>query len=190
MKKLFLILAMITSSAAIAQADRSTSFQYSEQLSQAGEKAKRYIAKEFKRINEVAKQQGSNIQYIVVDAQDPRLYPNGAPYQPNSPADRVVVKVADNGDWVPTALIQNQPGYYAYKNLNGQKIYWFGYNNRRIEYRTATQGLVASVIRNRSVYGFTYINYLRGYGNRVSSAMLDQAILDYLDDLVYSAVTR
>ena len=186
MKKLIFTLMMMVATQATAQA----SFNSSEGLSRAGNNAKNYIAKEFKRMNAEARQQGIDIQYKIVDAQDPRLYPNGAPFQPSSPAERVVVKVYGNGDWVPTALIQNSPGYYAYKNLNGQRLFWFGFNNKRIEYNTSRAGLVASVIRNRSVNGFHYINYLRGFGNNVSANKFDQAIQNYLDDLVYFAVTR
>ena len=190
MKKILFTIMLMFGGQAMADGHHNSSFNASEGLTQAGDNAKDYLANEFKRINDLALAQGYDVQYIVVDAQDPRLYPNGAPFQPPSPAERVVVKVASNGDWVPTALIQNSPGFYAYKKLNGQRLFWFKYNNSRIQYRTATEGLVASVVRNRSVNGFNYINYLKGYGNNVSDYELDIAIQDYLDRLVHFAVSR
>ncbi len=169
--------------------ENTNSWNNSERLSEAGDRAKSYITSEFKRINDGAVASGSNIHYIVVDAQDPRLY-SGAPFQPSSPADRVIVKVANNGDWLPTALIQNQPGYYAYKELNGQKVFWFGYNNERVEYRTSKDGLVASVNRTRTTSGFIFRNYAKGYGNNVTDIELDQIIASYLDGIVRYAVSR
>jgi len=123
----------------------------------------------------------SGVQFAIYDARDPRLYPPGAPLQPPTPADKAVVKIFPNGNFVITALIIDRPGYLALKEFpNGNRIIDISFDVERLAYGSRFDGLFASASRFTSGAGWNYLLYLRGFGNQISSVQFDAAVMDFL----------
>ncbi len=144
----------------------------SQFLLTAGENAKKFLYEQLD-------QRGLTI----FDARDPRLYPNGGPIQPPTPADKAVLSIFPNGTWRIRALIIDRPGYFEAKEFpTGNLIISIEYDVERVAYSSRFDGLFASVVRNTSGYGWNYIYYLRGLGNAVSPAAFDQAVANFLSN--------
>jgi hypothetical protein len=146
----------------------------SQFLVTAGENAKKFIYEQLD-------QHGLTI----FDARDPRLYPNGGPLQPPTPADKAILSVFPDGTWRIRALVIDRPGYFEAKEFpTGNFIISIAYDVEGVAYNSRFDGLYASVNRNTSGYGWNYLYYLRGLGNQVSPAAFDQAVANFLANSV------
>ena len=143
-------------------------------LVESGERAKTYVYELIQK-NEL----------VVVDARDPRLYPNGGPFQPPVPADKAIVAQYPNGRFRVIAYIIDQPGYFEIKAApTGNFVVSIGYGVEALLYTSRFDGLYASVSRNTSGYGWNYLYYIRFRGNAVSPAGFDVAVGNFLTNSI------
>ena len=157
----------------------------SDYLADAGDNAKVYFYNLIKERNSTLRTAGAAFKFEVMDARDPRLYAPGSAIQPPTPAEKAIVKVADNGQFVILALLIDRPGILMAKEFpTGNKIITIEYGVERIAYSSRFDGLYGSVIRNTSGNGWYYIYYLLGLGNNVNAAMFDSAIARFLQTAV------
>lgn len=155
--------------------------QPSTYLSEAGDRAKAFFYEQIDERNKVLKSQNSRFSFSVMDARDPKLYAPGRPPQPLTPADKVIVKIADNGNFLVTAYLLDGPGYLKVKDVpTGNFLMEFAYAVDKIEYRSRFDGLFASVTRNFRPEGFIFIYYVKGYGNNITPARFDEEVGAFL----------
>lgn len=168
-----------TGSAELKSAPGSSTY-----LSDAGETAKKYVYSLIEKRNEAVKVSGGTFKFVIMDARDPRLYAPGSAIQPPSPADKALVKVANDGRYMILALIVDRPGLFVAKEFpTGNKIFDIEYPVQKVAYSSRFDGLFGSVTRNTSGNGWTYVYYLRGYDNfSVTPAMFDAAIATFLQN--------
>lgn len=156
----------------------------SEYLVEAAGRAKKYIDSLIQERNQFASLNGFNVQFMIVDARDPRLYPAGAPIQPNTPAEKALIKYNATGQFIILAWIQDQPGIYRFKEINGNRIIDIQYAVEKIAYGSRWDGNFASVTRNTSGNGWFYIYYVKRFGNNVNPEQFDNAVATFLQNAV------
>ena len=164
-------------------AAKNASLENSRYLTEAGDNAKSYFYELIEKRNAFAKANKFQVKFVIMDARDPRLYPPGAAIQPPSPAEKAIVKVANDGRFQVLALIQDQPGYLNIKEFpNGNKVTEVAYGAEKISYSSRFDGLFASATRATSGRGWMYIYYLRGWGNNVNPQQFDNAARVFLEN--------
>lgn len=162
---------------------KDVQFASSTSLIDSGDNAKRYFYQLIDKRNEFARINKFKVKFVVMDARDPRLYPVGAVIQPPSPAEKAIVKVADDGRFQVLALIQEQPGFFKIKEFpNGNKVSEVSYGAEKISYSSRFDGLFASVTRVTSGQGWMFVYYLRGWGNDVNPQQFDDSARVFLEN--------
>jgi hypothetical protein len=166
-----------------ASAVKNVVLENSMYLIEAGDNAKDYFYKLIDKRNAFAKANKFQVKFVIMDARDPRLYPPGAAIQPPSPAERAIVKIADDGRFQVLALIQDQPGFLKIKEFpSGNKISEVVYAAEKISYSSRFDGLFASATRATAGQGWMFIYYLRGWGNNVNPQQFDGAAKVFLEN--------
>jgi hypothetical protein len=164
---------------------KDASFENSQYLVEAGERAKAYFYKLIQERSDFAKKNNLGIEFVVMDARDPRLYARGAPIQPPTPAEKALVKVARNGQFMILALFQDQPGFLKVKEFqDGNLVAEIVFGVEKITYSSRFDGLFASVTRFTEGQGWRYVYYARGQGNDVNPAQFDTRVAAFLQNTV------
>ncbi len=164
--------------ASLAESDNSN------YLVEAAGRAKAYIDHLIQERNKFARDNGLDAQFQIVDARDRRLYPPGAAVQPNTPAEKALIKHDSAGRFIVLAWIQDRPGFYRFKEANGNRIIDIKYSVESIEYGSRFDGKYASVNRNTAGNGWRYIYYVKGSGNQITPHAFDIAVANFLQNAV------
>jgi len=148
-----------------------------------GQRAKAYFFSLIDVRNDYAKENNLDVRFELLDSMDPRLYPPGAPIQPQIQSDKILAKIAGDGRWVALAYVFDRPGFLEFKEVpSGNHIFRIAYDADRIEYHSRFEGNVASVVRNKTLAGYHYIYYVRGFGNNITPVQFDQVAVTFMQN--------